>query len=746
MTHWPLRRLLQVAPLVALSLVTLVQAQDTPSGHGPQFRSDGVLEEVVVTARRRDEAFIDVPMAISRIDGELMEQLQYRDIREFLGLSPGLLVYGGGDQVSSRITIRGVVTPGFLVQPGNAVYVDELYASGMLTVLPGFYDIESVQVLKGPQASLYGRNTTGGAVVITTGKPTEERSARLDLSYAQLDTVDTSATFNLPLGDALQARATAWYSDSEGGYYRSQFSEDNPDAYHQSGGRLTLAVLPAETIALTLSGEYAEDDRGATPGVVSGAPLGPPELGVESRRNVLRDDPGTMEIRYARTNGKLEADVGFGTLVALAGWREATGALAGSDSDGSARVAAIDNPLYALRNTRAPTVQFVDLDDTTREAELHLLTRDAGPLTALVGVNYFEESLRFGAGEVPLREFAQVLEAIGFYGTFEFRGEQDTRAWAAFGELIWAPRESLEVTADLRYTRERQEITTAQSVSGFYIYTGSYVDLDLERTYENLSPGLTLAWKPRDTLTFFGKYARGFRAGGFNPLVSSLAPPTYDAEESENFELGGKALLFDQRLEIGASIFYLCVDDALLPQPDPGAEINPIPAMRNIGTATTLGLEVDLAAQLSAGLSISASAGRYDYDFSGGPAGYNQRAFVPDYTASLTADYQRPLAGEFSGLASLGFRYRSAARSPAGDGFELGSYNLLDAQLGIRWRATELAVFVRNALDDQYKVSDWNASLFQRSFIPDDGSYTGSTHSIVRDPGAIYGVRLTISL
>ncbi len=728
--------------LALLGLTSLFGPGPCLAEQSPRLRGEGVLEEVVVTARRREEAYFDVPMAITSIDGEILQRLQYRDIRDFLGLSSGVLIHEGGDTLSSQITIRGVVTPGFLVQPGNAVYVDEIYASGLRTILPGYYDIESVQVLKGPQAALYGRNTTGGAVVITTAKPTDERLVRLDLSYAQLDTLDTNATVNLPLSDSLRMRATAWYSDSEGGYYQSELSRANADATRQGGGRLSLAVSPSETIALTLTGEYAEDSSGDIPGVVAGAPLGPAELGVESRRNVLRDDLVTMDFDSARVSGKLEAELGPGSVVAVAGWREVNVRLPGTDWDGTAHSASAEPPPRPF----APTVLDVDDRDSLRELELRFLSRDAGAaLRFLLGVNYLEEALRFSDTEVPVRELARALEAIGQYGTFELRGKQDTRAWASFGELIWAARETIEVTADLRYTRERQDIDSVQDQSGYYALTRAYLELHTDTVFENWSPGITLSWKPAGTLNLFARYVRGFRAGGYNALASSEALLTYGAEESENYELGGKALLFGQRLEVGASLFYLYIDDALLPQLDLGVAGNPLWPLQNIGTAKTRGLELDLSAAPVAGLTVAAALGAYHYGYSGGPQGYEQRAFAPDFTAALSANYHWPLSVQLTGIASLGYRYRGKALSPAGDEYDVDTYNLLDAQLGIRWRAVEVAGFVRNALDDHYKLSDWGASFFQRSFFPQDGSYTGSTHSTVRDPGSIYGVRLSLT-
>ncbi len=721
----------------------------------PDTLSDGVIEEVMVTARRRDEVPIAVPMSVTRIDGATLDGLQYRELDQFLSLSPGVLVYTGGDGISSNITIRGAVTPGALVEPGNAVYVDEVYVSGMRTILPGFYDIESVQVLKGPQAGLYGRNTTGGAVVITTARPTDEWLTRFDVSYAQYDTLEASGTVNIPFSDVLRLRLTGWSEDSGGGYYQSKVADENLDASRQAGGRLTLDVLPEDGTALTLTGEYVDiNDSGFATfpfrdGLVEGAPLGPESLGPESRRNVLRDDLGGTDQKSARVAARLTVDSDVGTVVAVVGWRRVAARQPHSDFDGSA-FSAVSNPSSAIP-TLAPQVYTLDDRVTSRQAELRFLTRDeGGVLSVQLGVTYFEENLRYRDAIFPVRDFAQIVEAIGLDGSFGHRANLKTESWAGFGELIWSPVETLEVTADLRYTRDHKDIDSVQFSSGLYTSAGlPNLALDTSRTFDNWSPGLTLAYKPSSELTLFARYVQGFRAGGYNALAYNPDLLPYDAEKAYNYELGGRVLLFDQRLELGASVFYLRIDNALLPQEDPGPT-NLYP-LQNIGEAKTKGLEIDLTAGIYSGLSLAASAGLYHYGYSNGPAGYDKRAFAPSFTASAVLDYQRPLTPALTAVARLGFRHRSGGKvpageldaqgSPTGEDIDLDSFNLLDAQVGFRARDMEFAAFVRNALDDHYVVSNWGLGAVQAGFVPQTNGT--QPRAIIRDPGSVYGVRLS---
>jgi len=687
-------------------------------------------------------------MLVTQLDGATLDNLQYREIDQILSLSPGIVVYKGGDGASSQITIRGVVTPGQLIEPGNAVYVDDIYVSGMRTVLPGFYDIASVQVLKGPQAALYGRNTTGGAVVITTGQPTDELFARINTSYAQLGTKEVDGTVNVPLADSVRLRSTLWYGDRDGGYYEGGFVDQNLDASSKSGGRLTLAVLPNERTQFTLTGAFDKiEESGFTnfDGVVEGARLGPAPLAPESRRNVLRDDLGGLDQDLASINGKFDFDSDTGTVVAVAGWREIKLREPDSDYDGTAYAASyadfLADPSEPLA-TRSPQIFMREDRDTSVSAEVRFLTPDNGdPLQAIMGVSYFEETVEFFDQIAPVRDFALILADIGQDGSFARHTDQDSRSWAGFTELIWAPMEAIEITTDLRYTHDRKNFEFAQSGTGYYSLAGfPSTTLDTSEAFDNWSPGITLAYKPRNTLMIFGKYVRGFRAGGFNTLVNDPALQPYDSEEAENYELGFKALLLGRRLDLGASVFYLRIDNALVPQVDPGVERTFYP-LQNVGVAETTGLEADLAAQITDGLSLTASAGAYTYSLTnGGPVGLDRRPFAPDYTASLLADYEHPLTAAITGIATLGYRHRSGGRVPATYEIGMDSYNLIDAQLGIRFNKVQFAGFVQNALDDNFVVGNYELAPLQRTHVPNPLT----TRAIVRDPGAIFGVRMTV--
>ena len=736
-------------PLIALTLGALILFE--PSGAQSTTDADrvtsGILEEVIVTARRRDESSLDVPMSITVLDGAVLEDFQYRDLDDFLALSPGVQVYTGTDAVTSRIIIRGVVTPGELTEPGNAVYVDEVYSSGMRTVFPAFYDIQSVQVLKGPQAGLYGRNTVGGAVLITTGQPTDERFARIDASYAQYGATDVNGTINGPLSDTLQARATAWYNEVEGGYYQSGIFDKNLDASSQAGGRLTLALQPGERVALSLTGEYADMDRpGFTgfEGEVAHARLGPAPLAPESRRHILRDDQGGGERQSARLTGKLDIDTSAGNLVALAGWRKIRARAPDYDFDGTAYAASyadyLANPASALA-VPSPLVMRYDDRDTSLSVELRYYTPDSGgSWQAVVGASYYEDSVRVDNVIAPTRDFALILQAIGQEGSFSRYTDQKTDSRAGFVELLWTPLATFEVTGDLRYTVDHKDLYYVQSAAGYFHNINlQTTTVDTSERFDNWSPGITLAHKPDDTLTLYAKYVRGFRSGGFNTLVFDPALLSYESEEAQNYELGLKALLLARRLELGASVFQLRIDNALLPRLDPGGAVDFYP-LQNVGPAETTGLEVDLTAQLGAGLALTAAGGAYNFKR---PDGNTEPPFAPDYTASLLVNYEHGLTDALTGLARLGFRHRSGGRVPGGLNAHMDSYYLLDGQLGMRRRQTECVVFVRNALDDHYVVNNYGLALGQYGYVDASGLDPLTTRTLVRDPGRVFGVRVT---
>jgi iron complex outermembrane recepter protein len=739
-----------------LLFLLLVVPGSLPSSavYGAQSRStENAIEEIIVTARRRDESITAVPMTITSLDGAMLDKLQFRNIDEFLSLSPGVMVYTGGDAVSSRVSIRGVVSPGQWVEPGNAIYVDEIYASGMLSVLPGFYDIASVQVLKGPQAGLYGRNTMGGAVLISTAQPTDEREARIDASYAQYDDRQVDGMLNAPLTDQVRLRAVGWYSDKNGGYHASGLDNQNLDTGSEQGGRFTLAVLPNERTDFSLTGAFDEIDEGGIAsfgGVVEGAQLGPPPLAPESRRDVLRDDLGGLSTDQVSINSKLDVDTDAGAFIAVAGWRQIKLRGPDTDYDRTAYEASyadyLADPSSALK-VRAPEALTSDHRDSLLNAEVRYLTPDTGgSLKAQFGVSYFEENARFYSQIVPLRDYALILADMGVLGDFTEHVRQDTNSWAGFGELIWTPRDNVEITTELRYTWERKNFDYRRNPTG--IYARSILDFDLEtsETFTNWSPGITLAYRPADTQTVYVKYVRGFHAGGFNTLVHNPALLAYDSEEAQNYEIGGKALLLDQRLEVGASIFYLRIDNALLPRPDQAPDMVTLFPLQNAVVAETTGMEIDLAMQVNTGLTLTASTGVYDSEVSVSTApAFGNRAYVPDFTASLVADYQRPLTTSITGIATLGYRHRSGGRVPSLFHVEMDSYNLVDAQLGVIVDRILIAGFVQNALNDHYMVTNFDLTSGQYRYVAASGLNPLTTRAIVRDPGIVFGVRAAVT-
>jgi len=703
------------------------------------------LEEILVTARRRDESPVDVPMSLTYLDGDTLDGLQYRALADIVSLSPGVVAYTGNN--SPQLAIRGVVAPGDLSETGNAVYVDEVYVSGLMTVLPGFYDIQSVQVLKGPQAGLYGRNTTGGAVLITTAQPTDQRFARLDTSYAQYDTMDVNGTANLPLSDAVRLRTTLWYNDIGGSYYQGGVTDHNIDGANNRGGRLALALLPNERTALTLSAESVELKAAYAgfDGVVEGAQLAPAPQAPESRRNVLRDDLGNIHQNADWINGKLDVNTDAGTFVAVAGWRKVTLRDDGSDSDGTALSASYSGfladptPLGSI--LPAPQVTSEDNRDTSRTLDLRFRTPDdSTALRAMFGASYYQETVRFFGQTIPVRDFAQILTALGQNGSFTADTEQETTSWAGFTELIWSPVPRIEVTADLRYTRDRKDVHYHQLATGYYSTNPDAGDftLDTGKTFDNWSPGITLAYKPDDTLTAFAKYVRGFRAGGFNTPVNNPDYLAYDPEKAESYEVGLKCLLLDQRLNAGASVFYQRLNNTVLPQIDFGA-LGLLTPQQNAGAGETTGLELDLTAHVTDELLLIASAGAYQNSLSeSGVLNLSQRPFAPDYTASLAVNYQHPLTATVTAITRLGFRHRSGGVLPGPD-LKMDSYNLLDAQFGIGYRQFEFAAFVVNALDDNYILYNTGLTGTQRRFAS-----SPTARALVQDKGTVFGVRFTV--
>ena len=683
-----------------------------------------------MTARRREERLIDAPVAVSVYGAGILKDADITSPQELFALTPGGSARsdGGGNTIFS---LRGVTNgPVDLGEPGVAIYTDGVYSGGLRTNVPEQYDLQRVEVLRGPQTALYGRNAVGGAVSFISAPADAARTAgSLEAQYGRYDRWDVRGVANLAIDDNTAVRFAGWAERQSGGAFYSPFNDRHLDADHNYGGRLSL-LKKAGSFEFRLVAEY--DDRRA------GDPLiFPPETPQTASRNLIT----RIDTRTFRITPQLVAQTPLGALTLIYGYRKYSSDEL-SDSDyGAASIPNVPSTAFGVSRERGDY----------HYAEARLASNGSGPLRYLVGVNYFNEDYRQGDPGTGffITDTGSPLAGCRFLPTLTLPfscnstlgtiNNQQTSAYAGFAELTYALTPQIEISGGVRYTRDRKSIDLVQSSSGLLsLFLRNYT-LNQVKTFDRWSPGGSITWRPDAMTTIYGRINTGFRDGGFNSAQLPNAQLPFDQETSVSYELGAKRSWLGGRLLTSAAVYRLDQNNVLVTIADIATGI---PSIRNAGKATTYGGEVEAQVRLRDDLSFSATASRLEPKFTGGTTlistgvvALDKRAIpgVPEWTASLLGAWTPRITAALRGDVTLAYRYRDALQVldpalPSGEGFSIA-----DVHAGVRTERWFAQGYVDNIGDDRYGVR-YQTSLLRPGQI-----------GVLFDRGRTYGVRVGAS-
>ena len=664
---------------------------------GGQSAQGNPLEEVVVTGRKRTETLFDSPTPITAISQEVIDTLRMNDARDFITLVPNAFLQENNAGTARDISIRGVSTPTLFAESGVATYIDDVYASGFISYPTQFYDLERIEVLRGPQGALYGRNAVGGAMNVISARPDDEFGGNLRATFARYDRQEYEGMLNVPLGEKAAMRVVGWRTDQEEGAFFNPVAREYLDANESRGGRAVLTVRPTQALTATLIYE-------ATDAESPGTALYFPTDG-ETPDAIPRDTHPRNAFQTERAVLNVDYSIAAGTFTLIAGTRsyELDGV---EDTDLTG-----DNPFDLAQGLLGEQVLTRYNEVESDYAELRWLSPQLGPVSVLAGFSYLDES---AVGDL-LTDLPTVSSA--FTGgtlpvTLGLQNDQSVESWAGFAEVTWDLSPTLSAIASARYTVDEKTVDFAFAPSEFAsLLVGAAQTAQEDETFKQWTPGLTLAWEPADSLRLYGKVQTGFRAGGYNFNVGSAENLPYDEETSISYEIGAKSEVFDGRGVIGANLFLLEQDDVLVPLFDftvPG----PLGGyLANVSEAETLGLELEASLSLTPRLSLGGTLGWLDASFQGGTDSFgnnldgNELPASRELTYTLTADYRLPLGNEVELFANAVYTYRDSGWNDVANSQPISEAEVLNAALGIEYRGFQLLGYVRNALDDRYEIA-----------------------------------------
>jgi iron complex outermembrane recepter protein len=616
---------------------------------------DLALEEVTVTASKRTESLQDVPISVVAYSGEYVERLAINDIEGLAVQTPTLAFSKAGGE--AQVYIRGVGTNifGVGVDPSVAINLDGVYLGRTNMGLTQFLDIERIEVLRGPQGTLYGRNATAGAINLVSRGPTPQWNGYALAGYGEWDRVELAAAAGGPVTDTFGVRFAGRYMRDDG--YTKDLDPRGSNRIDDNdirSFRATAQWSPGDRFTATLTGEYSEFSNGNT-SIVPRDGLGlaqtrgaVPTGSIHRTRNDL---PTFFDWDTSGVTLNLAWQVGDGLeLTSITGWKDYSSDFL-FNTDGTEVDVTRSNFQYASEQL---------------SQELRLASTGDGPLQWIAGVYWFEEDKEGGLGLVR----ASLVPGR----TFVIPSSGKTEAWAGFGQASWWFTERLGFTAGLRYSEE-----TKDDFSAFFLRfdidglesTGPLTPVGAPRAardrWNAWTPKFGLDFRASEDVLLYASATRGFKSGGYNSLQPSN--PVFDPEFIWAYEIGAKTQLAGDRVRLNAAIFQYDYSDLQV-----STFLNNLTFITNAAKATVRGAEVELTARAAQGLDVGLSVAYLDAKYDEFLTAFGSLPCTPVPPATTCVRPLRPFDASGNRLTNAP-EWKAAANAQYG--FNLGNLGTL---------------------------------------------------------------------
>ena len=548
---------LSLAIVMALAAPVL-HAQDAAPAEAPSARSATELDTVTVTARRRVESIMDVPVAVSAFGEEALKDLQASDVTGLQGAVPNLnIVQGRGSANSTNVFIRGIGQPDALqsFDPGVGMYVDDVYYSRINGSMFSLFDVQQIEVLRGPQGTLYGKNSTGGAIKINTKNPFDNEGGAVELGVGSFGRTDGRFYLGQPVSDTAAFSIAGAWLDSDGHVTDPATGEDYNGEETRSL-RAKLALRPSDRFTATFSADYTRQDNALTLGTPT-APLLRTDLALGTvvllqpsggdydfqSRTSFAPDQG-QEMTHKGLSANLEWTLGERwALKSITAWRKL---------DTSSYID-IDASEWELGDV------LVEVDQEQHSQEFQLQYDNGGNVQAIFGAYYMRETL-------PSHQEAYASDFFGFAGApIDFLrtidDDLETESVAAFAHVDWEFAPTWTLAAGLRYSRDSKDYwrTTSTFWGPILASLNETVAFSGSRSWDAWTPSLSLQKAFSDRVMWYASANRGFKSGGFNGRANSALETTsavFAPEFVWTYETGLKMRSADGRLTANIAAFH----------------------------------------------------------------------------------------------------------------------------------------------------------------------------------------------
>jgi iron complex outermembrane receptor protein len=735
-------------------------SQGTSQGTNETARPDGQatptkrIEEIVITGRKREENLLDAPLAVTALTGLDLQDNGFVSLDEVDRLVPNIKFdRTDASSQNSRVFLRGVGQTDPLISgdPGVGIYLDGIYIPRAQGGLLDIVDVERVEVLRGPQGTLYGKNTIGGAINVVTRRPSNEFEASASFRAGNYDTYESRVNLNVPLVPEMAMARFSFGTATSEGYSKNVLQGNRQDDKKLLAGRASFLVTPTDSLEVLLTGERTKRHQ-APSGVEclitssttllglfeTGAGGGTVGVGAGNQRAACNASAQSSAFKYRsnqRPNNKLDT-MGLSsqvkwelspehTLTFLNSWRRVTPRV-NLDVDQS------ENAYVELFERGG------DQDSVSHELQWNGETAGGGARWT-TGFYYGREI----ASTSTLTLTAPNLAAVTDQSTDALL-EVTNLTYAAFGQLLFDPTDFIHVTLGLRRSADAKELL----VNSFRPFSmATLLNVHVTDRFQDWSPMANISVDLTSDVIGYLTYSQGWKSGGFNGRASALGQlEPFDQEELYSWELGVKGTAFDNRVRFTTAAFYNTYKDIQITvfQAAPGGGF--ISNVRNAGKGRIQGLEAEVLVrptdrwtfQVVGGMTLAEFLKFNDTDnitMQGIDRSDRNFQDVPPYTLNLIAEYELPMgnAGSLVPRVSWFMQGRIKGDIANTDEFAEGKIGVMDARLA--WRMG----------DEQTEIALWAKNLLNREYLAGGTTFADSLGFVWRvyGPPRTYGIEVT---
>lgn len=736
--------------LVTMLFTNLVQAQAT-------------LEEVVVTAQKREQSLQDVPISITAFNRDQIKANMFLDVADYFESSPNVAFSADRNRAQRDISIRGVSNLGSDTAESFGFYIDEFNVASA-TNNPQINDIERIEILRGPQGTYFGRNATGGAISLVTTKPGNEFYAEGTAGVGEFDTWETEGVVNVPIvGDKLAARFSGRWTKTDG-FVDNVNANGGGEQSEYWNMRGALRFTPTDELTVDFTVLVMRETDEQENGIATHVGLDPTTaqftLGVggfpvtdglnpfpTNQTDVNRDVPQNQENDYEIYVGRVNYDFEQFSLTSITGFikhRERDlGDIDATSLDFVTRDAEEDNDSFS-QEIRLSSLGGNNRFDWTVGAIYAEDERDVNSFfTAGTDTIVFNP---FVPGCNPMIPPTCLAPLPPGFILFNDQINLETESWAVFADVTWHVNDRLDLTVGGRYSED--EIRRQQTAINF----GAPRDFGTGKvSFSDFSPRFTANYAWSDDINLYATVSKGYKAGGLQLEIlpsGALFPSEFDEENVWNYEVGMKGMFMDNRLRLGVSIFYMDWKDVQVSTRqqliDPGSgNFVVVEVTENAAAADSVGVEFDFDARLTDEFTLSGSLGYLDSEFdefvntavqdlNGNTPDLSgsEMLMAPKWTLNLVGEYRRPVLTNYEGFLRGEFNYKDKMRpkisgridslvrndpfldGSSGTPFETPDYAIFNFRAGIENEKYSLVAYVENAFDKLYWTGGYDNVYF----------------------------------